>query len=851
MPAKIRSNYRRRLLTHLSIGASRVSDAASVTGLRLPHASAELKKLRNEGHVSADRDDASRGAMQRLTASGYSLLESDELARLRVILRREIPLEAEGCIVARDGDSLLLAYAKKPQKGLFLIPVRSFDSDGLSSGNKGGGIYPFWAWPQERAIRWYDAKTLDRIEEPEDRVSMDTLEGWSEQVSAVGLVRARALSGSAKETIAVGSWFCDGLDEPPPELPHSIRGGEWTLGEVHDRAPLARPDVPVVAVVKERYIASMLADTAREGACLLSDKVSNIPLPVAVLERWIHEAHPRLPPAELRDRLSQVQKAALTGWRARRRRSRVSTTWQRFRDSWADVEWQEEIPQDKTLEWNISKLDDNAVKALMHWVVMDRGQQLVVNWPTHRPFERQMFDSLLNNHNVRLVILPEEADVPSLLVKEDFSGWPAARLVMLDGSQIPFILTQQVEETTSPPDNWNPPSSPSELRSLPVIQFSNRDPEDEEEALLIATSSYPQGDEEWANRNEGLFPLAAWIATPEGNRWSRWQRIGDILEPIWFEMLQPEQVPLVHLLEISEASPVEWRQSASNVIRAAMIEHPDVVMEMRRKSKNAEVSAICSEHILATAPWTIPYLGKGMAGWAWKSWSSSPSEDIETVLPGITWCSRMGYLKKSWADDLVAQIPNLAAEHPLHSWKMLMDWSIEAKEPSLENMRILTEALHIEWWAHLAPEILFRQLENEQGREWLVATAIPWAAVCLRPIGETVDTPGIEIEHPGMTPGLQILMRHHLDNLEADDGDGASQLLDLMECLEDLVSGGVVRSGRIHPCVGWLARPVDEWGSMSMSPREMYKDENVEKRISQRLSGFHRDLLNPGQIRLP
>jgi hypothetical protein len=168
--------------------------------------------------------------MQRLTASGYSLLESDELARLRVILRREIPLEAEGCIVARDGDSLLLAYAKKPQKGLFLIPVRSFDSDGLSSGNKGGGIYPFWAWPQERAIRWYDAKTLDRIEEPEDRVSMDTLEGWSEQVSAVGLVRARALSGSAKETIAVGSWFCDGLDEPPPELPHSISGGGVDTG---------------------------------------------------------------------------------------------------------------------------------------------------------------------------------------------------------------------------------------------------------------------------------------------------------------------------------------------------------------------------------------------------------------------------------------------------------------------------------------------------------------------------------------------------------------------------------------------------------------------------------------------
>ena len=851
MPAKIRSNYRRRLLTHLSIGASRVSDAASATKLRLPHASAELKKLRDEGHVSADRDDATRGAMQRLTTSGYALLESDELARLRTILRSGIPLEAEGCIVARDGDSLLLAYAKKPQKGLFLVPVRSIDTDGVSIGSKGGGIYPFWAWPQEREIRWYDAKTLDRIDEPRDRVSMDTLEGWSEQISAVGLVRARVLSGSAIETLAVGSWFCDSPDELPPDLPHSIRGGEWVLGEAHVRAPLVRPDVPVMAVVKERYIASMLADSAREGACLLSDKASNTPLPVAILERWIHEAHPRLPPAELRDRLSQVQKAALTGWRARRRRSRVSTTWQRFRDSWADVEWQEEVPQDKTLEWDISKLDDNAVKALMHWVVMDSGQQLVVNWPTHRPFETQMFESLLNNHNVRLVILPEEMDVPSLLVREDSSGWPAARLVLLDDSQVPFILTQEIEESSEPPDNWSPPSNPSELHSLPVIQFNNKDPADEEEALLIATSSRPLGDEEWANRNEGEFPLAAWIATPEVNRWSRWQRIGSLLDPIWFEMLEPEQVPLVNLMEISEVSPMKWRQSASNVIRGAMVENPDVVMEMRRKSKTAEVSAICSEHILATAPWSIPYLGKGMAGWAWKSWSTLPSEDITTVLQGIVWCSRRGYLKKSWAEDMVALIPNLDDEHPLHCWQVLREWSVEAKEPLLEVMRKMAETLHFEWWAHLAPEILFKQLEDEQGREWLIRTAIPWAALCLRPIGEKVDSPGIEIEHPGMTPGLQILMRYHLDNVDSDSGKGAPHLLDLMECLEDLIEGGVVRSGRVHPCVGWLARPLEEWGSVSISPKSMYKDEFVENRILKRLSGFHENLLNPGQIRLP
>ena len=208
-------------------------------------------------------------------------------------------------------------------------------------------------------------------------------------------------------------------------------------------------------------------------------------------------------------------------------------------------------------------------------------------------------------------------------------------------------------------------------------------------------------------------------------------------------------------------------------------------------------------------------------------------------------------MKKNWAGDVSALVPNLVAEHPLHDWQVLKDWSIEAKQPSLENMRRLAENLSFDWWSHLAPELLSRQLEDEEGRGWLVATGIPWPALCLRPIGEKIDSPGIEAEHPGMTPGLQILMRHHLDNIHVEDGDGMPHLLDLMECLEDLVNGEVVRSGRVHPCVGWLVRPVEEWGSNSISPRSMHKDAHVENRILQRLSGFHENLLKPGQNRLP
>ena len=47
-PTKIRSRYRRRLLNRLSEGGATVTTLARDIGLQIPHASAELRKLRNE-----------------------------------------------------------------------------------------------------------------------------------------------------------------------------------------------------------------------------------------------------------------------------------------------------------------------------------------------------------------------------------------------------------------------------------------------------------------------------------------------------------------------------------------------------------------------------------------------------------------------------------------------------------------------------------------------------------------------------------------------------------------------------------------------------------------------------------
>jgi DNA-binding transcriptional ArsR family regulator len=123
----IRGGYRRRLLDHLADGPATVSEAANAVGLRLPHASAELKRLRQEGFVASDSEVGQRGAKQHLTARGLQRINSDELARLKALGIDSIPRGVGVCLLARDGPQLLLAYAKQPVSPLIPVPQRSLD----------------------------------------------------------------------------------------------------------------------------------------------------------------------------------------------------------------------------------------------------------------------------------------------------------------------------------------------------------------------------------------------------------------------------------------------------------------------------------------------------------------------------------------------------------------------------------------------------------------------------------------------------------------------------------------------------------------------------------------------------
>ena len=98
---RIRSGHRRRLLDRLTDGGATVSELARDTVLRIPHASAELRRMRTDGLVASDQIAGSRGARLHLTQSGWEEIRLDELSRAQDAFPLPQP-SSHCCLLARD-----------------------------------------------------------------------------------------------------------------------------------------------------------------------------------------------------------------------------------------------------------------------------------------------------------------------------------------------------------------------------------------------------------------------------------------------------------------------------------------------------------------------------------------------------------------------------------------------------------------------------------------------------------------------------------------------------------------------------------------------------------------------------
>ena len=216
---RIRSAHRRRLLDRLTDGGTTVSILARDTGLRIPHASAELRRMRNDGLVSSDQVAGARGARLHLTQSGWEAIRSDELARAIQVLPLPSP-SRNYCLLARDGANILLGILAPIESPLILIPdrpLRSSVGEAPSTGSE--GVSWTWAVLRERSPRWFNLTNLEMLLEPPSSPNPETISSYVGENHILGIVRARLVDPDRPVALAPGIWFESPSRRPDPPLP--------------------------------------------------------------------------------------------------------------------------------------------------------------------------------------------------------------------------------------------------------------------------------------------------------------------------------------------------------------------------------------------------------------------------------------------------------------------------------------------------------------------------------------------------------------------------------------------------------------------------------------------------------
>ena len=172
IPKKVRGRHRRILLLTLSEGSGTVSSIALKSGLRVPHVSVELKRMREDGLVNSTSISGTRGGMLSLTPKGFKMLEMDELSRIPLGHFNHI-VDEQFQILDILGNYVLLMVTRKPSSPMIFLPT----IDGRR----------VLAETRERNPRYYHSDSFERIAMPLHS-NPANIESWDR--SGFGLVRS-------------------------------------------------------------------------------------------------------------------------------------------------------------------------------------------------------------------------------------------------------------------------------------------------------------------------------------------------------------------------------------------------------------------------------------------------------------------------------------------------------------------------------------------------------------------------------------------------------------------------------------------------------------------------------------
>ena len=850
-PTKIRSRYRRRLLNRLSEGGATVSVLARDIGLQIPHASAELRKLRNEGLVSSDLVAGSRGAYLHLTELGWNRIRSDEKSRAMEAL--PLPsLPGKYCILDKDGSNLLMGISSIPKSPMVLIPDRPTDYENNSDDSIGNeGVRWNWAIFKEKDPRWFDLKSMKLTQAPPISIDPGKIDTYSPQSSVIGIIRANLVNEMSQLAMTFGTWYdMPKSRQKPPLNENTFHRGDWVLGECHKLSQEIRPKVPIVAILPDSLSRTMLIRTTRINSLVIANlgglDLIGEPYPLSSLDIWIQKAHPRLPDNELKRRVQSLKDRIMSTRKVRT----DDSTWRKFRRDWGSQSFTVD-------ESNIRNLDTRglgnfALESLISWVISDEERPPLV-LEIDENFPASTTSSIIMHPKLRILIKDKTCPITkssNLLYNDILRPLPWLRLKTSNEEIISLKLIDSLPNIVENDDD----SSSLEINPWKLIgldkSYSSKFEALESGYISMvksAISQFPSGNEEWANQMEARYPLAAWIASPKATRWPRWQRLRDRLPTEWSILFDIDHIPLDRIAELADQANEEILDYFAERLGQKIREDSQTTIRTRPAVDFIEASSGTSwvaAQFLTNAAWIPESLHDDLTKWSLEAWISSPPKKSLAALQGVSWLFSSGRNPnldfKKVLEKILFKAQSLPKDHDLKIWSSLVNYSIDGRELSKEELNLIIERLPHDWWAPISSDILLKMLSNESN-DWLFSQPYPWPALVLRPIGEPSNAPGLEnLSHPGFNPEIYSLLVRRLRGRRGRDElpSSADSLLDLLDAIESSIYSTPPLPGRTHSLSGWLAQPIEKWPDFS-SQIIFDGDPIIGERLLSRKTGFH------------
>ena len=726
---RIRSSHQRRILDWLADGGGTVTEISKALKLRVPHTSAAIKKLREMGDVVRD-DHNLRGSQYRLSSQGLNRLEADALERLLDLVQWPPPPSAAGIVLAREGSMLLLGYTSIPTGPMLALPNRPMDGDSgvlpNSSGNEGAPSDWRWAVARGEGAKWYNLDTR-RKTDPPNQSTPTTLSAWMDSPKVMGIVRARLLEQDSDWPLGVGSWFEQIPEGYWPQLPYDLRDGEMPIGRAGNSGPLVKPQGAIHAKLTRRSDVTKLLRSLDDNLYLVADSFligeEKSPIPYGVIKHWLMKIHPRLGAEVIKEKseklISNLQKKQST---AMTRRLLID---------FPGSEWIEDNDYIDTT--GLSAVAGESVLAML---LAKASKKIIVHWKWNDPCDELY--KLSRDDRCKILIAPNfESNLPFQLVSID------NQLILKLPSRVNLPITFESNNTFKMPKDWSPPQAPSQL--VRGEMTNPPDVDNELEALWIACS-LGESDDAWADRHERKFPLAAWIASNDSSRVSRWRRISNEIESKWATLCEFSEFDLSDLCEIA----LEVESAFDELIRRIR-NNPLLVYQ---NAESHQYPAMCAA-ILLSINWfnDVPNVVQ--------NWLKNPIKVKEIN-------------RVCWNSPLIKEIIHSSESHSI-----LYNDAITTKEEALD---ILKE-VHFDLWKDKSVNLLTLAISTSTGRNQLAEISLPWPVILC---DQNIES-------------SQLALVHHMKN-----GPGTDALLDCYEGLVASESNETPPQGRIHDLAGWL-----------------------------------------------